>query len=269
MTFGLLHNNWDLLYPEIWIPLSKMLDAPEDMFIELYRYGTTKLKLELDIETLNDPKKARRAFKKITEPSNEEACRNLLEGYYDVLSEFDSDINNLYYSKLEEFLLRHNLRYILTKDCKLHLSLPGLLLSQYAMLKQTIASNEHRNDCLKELELNVGRLGEDQVERNCIRTASNLLEGIAVDKTTNNHTTFGRAINGCQNCFPHTALIDSAKNFYQFFSDFPNLRHAGRQVNKIRDLKKDDAILTISFAILFASYIADNDSSELIFSGNF
>ncbi len=158
--------------------------------------------------------------------------------------------------KLKDFTEKHNLRYFLTSDCKLRLSLTGLLVSQYATLKRAISARQSRNECLRELETNVGRLSDDEVERNWIRAASNLLEGIVVDKSANNATTFGRTIDGCENCFPHRALIDSAKKFYKFFNDYPNLKHAGRQALKIRDLKKDDAILTISFAVLFASYIA-------------
>ena len=269
MNFGLLRLNWRLLYREIWAPLSKTTSAPTDMFIELYRYASTKLEFEPDIEALNDQKLAKEEFKKLPIPNDEKTCVILLEGYYEVLSQFETNIKDTYYLKLKDFIENHNLRYFLTSDCKLRLSLTGLLVSQYATLKRSISARQSRNQCLRELEINVGRLSDDEVERNCIRAASNLLEGIVIDESTNNATTFGRAIDGCENCFPHRALIDSAKKFYKFFSDYPNLRHAGRPAFKIRDLKKDDAVLTISFAVLFASYIAENDSSQMIFSGDF
>jgi len=269
MNFGLLRFSWDLLYREIWAPISRTTSAPADMFIELFRYATKKLQLDPEIEALHDPKLAKEEFKKLPTPNDEKTCIILLEGYYEILSQFETDIKNRYYLKLKDFTEKHNLRYFLTSDCKLRLSLAGLLVSQYAILKRAISARQSRNECLRELETNVGRLSDDEVERNCIRAASNLLEGIVVDKSANNATTFGRAIDGCENCFPHRALIDSAKKFYKFFNDYPNLRHAGRQALKIRDLKKDDAILTISFAVLFASYIAENDSSQMIFSGDF
>lgn len=233
MNFGLSRFNWDRLYREIWAPISKTKSSPADMFIELYRYASKKLELDPNIEALNDQKLAREEFKKLPTPNDEKTCVILLEGYYEVLSQFETDIKDRYYLKLKDFIEEHNLRYSLTSDCKLRLSLTGLLVSQYAALKRAISARQLRNECLRELEINVGRLSDDEVERNCIRAASNLLEGIVVDKTTNNETTFGRAIDGCEICFPHTALIDSAKKFYKFFSDYPNLRHAGRHRFKI------------------------------------
>jgi len=257
-----------MVYREIWLPLSKSALAPPDMFIELLGYATTKLGFELKVEALNDPKLAREEFKKLSTPPDEKTCLLLLEGFYDVLSTFDTDINKKYYSKLKEFIENHNLGYSLTTDCKIRLSLTGLLVSQYASFRKSISANITRSQCLNELEINIGRLSEATAEGNCIRIASNLLEGITVDKTTNGEPTFGRAIDGCRNLFPHESLVESAKNFYKFFSDYPNLRHAGTFRRKIRELKKDDAILSISFAVLFASYIAENDASQAILSGD-
>jgi hypothetical protein len=61
------------------------------------------------------------------------------------------------------------------------------------------------------------------------------------------------------------------ERFYEFSSDYPNLRHGGRQANQrqIRALKKDDAILALSFAILLVSFIADNNAGQAILSGDF
>jgi hypothetical protein len=268
MNFFLFRSNWDILYREVWLPLSKSASAPPDMFIELFRYASTKLGFEPEIEAFNDPKLAKEEFRKVSTPTDEKTCLSLLEGFYDILSTFNTDINKKYYSKLKEFIERHNLRYSLTPDCKIRLSLTGLLISQYATLKKAIAANQLRAQCLQSLELNIGRINEDTVEETCITRASNLLEGITIDKTTNRKRTFGEAIEGCRDCFPHEALIESAKKFYRFFSDYPNLRHASTIDKKIRDLKKDDAILSISFAVLFAAYIADNNASQAILSGD-
>jgi hypothetical protein len=146
-----------------------------------------------------------------------------------------------------------------------------LIVSQYALLKKSVSTNELRKDCLVELEKNVGLFHEDTAESNCIRVANNLLEGVTVDKATNGATTFGRALDGCRSIFPHQALIDSAKSFYEFFSDFPNLRHGGTTLNprQIRNIKKDDAILSLSFAVLLSSFIADNNTAQAILEGDF
>ena len=116
-----------------------------------------------------------------------------------------------------------------------------------------------------------GLFQEDTAELNCIRAASNLLEGVTIDKATDGSNTFGRALNSCRTIFPHEAVIDAAKKFYEFFSDFPNLRHGGTTLNpkQIRRIKKDDAILSLSFAVLLASFIADNDTAQNILEGNF
>lgn len=238
MSSCLFQSKWSFLYREIWKPLSKTTSATPDMFIELLRYASVKLRLEPRDETLNDPKLAKEAFKKLSTPPDEKTCLALLEGFYETLSTFNTDINRKYQFKLKEFIERHNLRYTLTSDCEIHLSLTGLLVSQYANFRKSVLANALRNQCLEELEINIGRLSEQTAEENCIRIASNLLEGITVDKTTNGQTTFGRAISGCRNSFPHESLIESARNFYQFFSDYPNLRHAGTYHRKIRDLKK-------------------------------
>ena len=120
---------------------------------------------------------------------------------------------------------------------------------------------------MNEIETIIGRLDENEIEKNCIRIASNLLEGIIVDKTTNNQRTLGRAIDGCIELFPHRAVLESVKKFYNFVNDYPNLRHAGTEVNRIRALTKDDAVLSIWFALMFSCYLANNDSFKQICLG--
>lgn len=96
MNFGLLRFSWDLLYQEIWVPLEKSESAPEDMFIELLRHSNKKLGFEPDIEAINDFTWAKKAFRKIPIPSNEKMCITLLEDFYDILSQFNSDIQKEY-----------------------------------------------------------------------------------------------------------------------------------------------------------------------------
>jgi hypothetical protein len=272
MNSFLFRSNWSFLYNDLWIPLSKSKFAPDDMFIELFRYASRKARSEPKTEALSDPKLAKQEFKKFPTPTDEKTCLAILEGFYEVLSDFNPKISEKYRSKLQEFIERHNLRYFLTPDCKIRISLVGLIVSQYASLKKAVSTTPLRNNCLLSLEKNIGLLNEDTIEENCIQKANNLLEGVTIDKTTiPGANTFGWAVNGCRDCFPHQALIDSAKKFYEFSSDFPNLRHGGTAINpaQIRDLKKDDAILSISFAVLLASFIADNDASQKILLGDF
>jgi len=267
----LIRSSWHLLWGNVWFPLSKKSYAPENMFLDLYTYEYKKLKLKITKEVYDNPKLAQEEFKIRIVPIQEKACVALLEGFYDVLSNMDARLCRDYRNLLDKFFERYNLRYFLTADCKIRLSLVGLIVSQYAVLKKSVSTNQLRKDCLVDLEKNVGLFHEDTAESNCIRVANNLLEGVTVDKATNGANTFRRAIDGCRNIFPHQALIDSAKSFYEFFSDFPNLRHCGTTLNprQIRNIKKDDAILSISFAVLLSSFIADNDAAQAILEGNF
>ena len=271
MNSFLIRSCWYHLWGNVWSRLSKKSYAPENMFLELYTYEYKKLKLKIVKEVYDNPKLAQEQFRLGIVPIHEKTCIALLEGFYDVLSNFDAKLCRDYRNLLNRFIERYNLRYFLTADCKIRLSLVGLIVSQYALLRKSVSTNQLRNDCLVDLEKNVGLFQEDTAESNCIRVANNLLEGVAVDKATNGATTFGRALDGCRNIFPHQALIDSAKSFYEFFSDFPNLRHGGTTLNprQIRNIKKDDAIFSLSFAVILSSFIADNDASQDILDGNF
>lgn len=271
MNSFLIRSNWHFLWRNVWSPLSKKSYAHENMFLDLYTYEYKKLKLKIVKEIYDNPKLAQEEFKLRIVPIQEKTCIALLEGFYDVLSNFDARLCRDYRNLLDNFIERYNLRYFLTPDCKIRLSLVGLIVSQYAMLKKSVSSNPLRRDCLVNLEKNVGLFHEDTGEANCIKQANNLLEGIAIDRANNGTETFGAALGGCTNCFPHSALIGSARAFWKFSNDFPDLRHAGTRRNPrlIRPLKKDDAIITLSYAVILSSFIADNNASQAILDGNF
>ena len=120
------------------------------------------------------------------------------------------------------------------------------------------------------MEKSVARLSTAaHEERNCISISANLLEGIARLMTTNGGDTLGTAIDGCD-VFPHSSVKQCIKDFYRFTSDYPNLRHGhpGTLANKLRELKKDDALLALMLALGFSSYVLDNDSVAGIFRGD-
>ena len=99
--------------------------------------------------------------------------------------------------------------------------------------------------------------------RNLNRARPSSING---SKTTNSENTLGRAIDGC-NVFPHEALRKCVKEFYKFASDYPNIRHAGNPASRIRDLKKDDALLAIGLALSFGTFVLDNDAGDAILDG--
>jgi hypothetical protein len=288
MSSILIRSNWHYLWESVWVPLRKKSYASDSMFIELYERQSRKLKLKLDKAAYDDPKIALKEFKKqfvsLEEPT-EQACIELLEDFYKILLNMDARLCYDYKILLETFVQRYNLRYFLTADCKIRLSLMGLMISQYATLKDTLSNNPLRHACLTHLEDNVGLFYEKTGEANCIRAANNLLEGVAIDKANDGSKTLGAALRAkaFKDCFPHEALIEPTDAFWKFSCDFPNLRHAGMQpkaykreeqkpkqmLEPIRPIKKEDAILTLSYAIILATFIADNDSSKKILSGEF
>jgi hypothetical protein len=218
-------------------------------------------------EALHDPALAREEFFALPEPSDEPKSIEILEGFYDVLNEFNPEIAADYREELGEFIDGYNLRYVLSNECKIQLSIQGLLLSQFMKLRNTIAANSHVSQSLDQLEATISELRyAAHEERNCIGVATNLLEGIACSKTTNSENTLGRAIDGC-NVFPHEALRKCVKEFYKFASDYPNIRHAGNPASRIRDLKKDDALLAIGLALSFGTFGLDNDAGDAILDG--
>lgn len=251
--------------------MEKRRVAPADMYIELLRFARRLQGMQVDLATdtaLSDPKLAREEFLNLPKPQSETKCVELLEGYYGILGDFrDGKMAENYRQELAEYVEEHNLRYVLTNDCKLKLSLEGLLVSGYSKLRTLVSNQTTLTQALSQLEESVSRLGNTtQEERNAIGIATNLLEGIAKDKTTNHQPTLGSAIDGCD-VFPHEALRTCVKNFYRFASDYPNIRHAGTPANKIRELKKDDALLFVNLALAFGLYVFDNSSTESIIMG--
>lgn len=246
------------------------------MFVELYDCGCRKLGIRPDEEILNDPKLAKVDFKNKIAPVDEKTCIALLEEFYNTLSGMtEKRIGKEYQNLLEKFIRQHNLRYFVTTDCKIRLSLIGLIISQYEVLKKSVSSKPLRKHSLESLDKNVGLFNEDVAEENCIRVANNLLEGILHDKGIEirgrlDSDRISEALGACRNCFPHTALLESVQRFCKFSNDYPNIRHGGEENDQtfIRYIKKEDAILALSYTILLTSYIAENNSSHAILSGD-
>jgi hypothetical protein len=269
--FFLVKPNWKKLNKSIWTSLEKKTSAPPDMYIELLRFARRKLDVPTEEATdvvLSDPSLARNAFFKLPEPQSESQCIELLEGFYDTLQEeFRTKIAQYYKQELKKFVEERNLRYYISDNCKFQLSIQGLLMSQCEKFRNMLFGNAHMEQSLRLLEASVSRLMDvSDEERNCIGIATNLLEGVACTRTTNNQNTLGAAIEGC-NVFPHDALMRCVKDFYRFASDYPNIRHAGNPASKLRDLKKDDALLAVTFALGFGSYVFNNDSGQKILQG--
>jgi hypothetical protein len=273
MTTFMIKPNWDRLNDELWKALERLKSAPNDMFIELLRYrlmivGKDELDKSKNIEILNIPEKSRDHFLTLDAPSSEKICIDVLRDYYRILRDFPTDIAAKYKERLNEWIIGHNLRYRLTEDCQLELTISGLLLTEYEFLRRSLKNNIDRREALEDLEQILPNLSQTHQLRNCIKTAINLLEGITQDRTSIQGNTLTAALPGCRSFFPHESLMDCIRNIYKFCSDYPNLRHAGTSSNKIRNLKKDDALLMLTLTVGFGTFIYNNNSGGKILSGD-
>lgn len=267
--FFLIKSQWGQLNKEIWDSLERSVSAPMDVYVELLRYMNEKHGFPASIEALNDPKLAREEFRELSTPLNETSCIAILEGFYEVLSQFGAEIAEKYRMKLNQYIEQHNLRYNLTSTCNFRLSLSGLLMTQCAYLYDSLNQNSDRLECLVELENGLSKVSDPDGEKNCIRIASNLLEGLTLDKANISATTMTQALEGCPDLFPHNALKECVKNIYKFSCDYPNIRHPGNPANRIRPLRKDDALLIIALTLGLGSFITTNEASETILAGDF
>lgn len=266
--YFLIKTHWDNLNKKIWGSLEESVAAPYDMYIELLRYLNDKQRYDASWEELNNPDVARKKFNQFPNPNNEVTCISILEAYYDILSQFNVQIAQKYQAKLLQYITEYNLRYKLTPKCQFKLSLQGLLVTQYAYLLNIIREKADRLECLNELEAALAKLGEEYEDNNCIRVASNLLEGLLNDRANTTGLGLTAALNRCRDLFPYLSLKECIEKVYEFCCDYPNLRHAGRSNKRMRALKKDDAILIIALTIGLGSFIANNDASENILNGN-
>lgn len=262
-------SHWNQLKNDVWAPLQRQTDAPDDMFIELLRYFWNKTGEEFDEEALSDITKAKEEFKSISSKKieSERACINILEGFYDVLSEFGTKIADNYKEKLRIFCSKYNLRYTIADDCKFKLTIKGLLMDQICHLQKVLSVDPVYNEILLELEKTLARLKESNEPNNCIRVACNLIERLAVDRA-NCGTTLGAAVSNCGDLFPHEAVRNSLKDLYRFASDYPNIRHAGNPTSKIRDLAYADAILFITLSIGYTTFLCDDINDESLLTGD-
>ncbi len=271
MSF-LVRQNWKDLSNTVWGRLEERGATPEDVFIELLRFTRRTVEVQIDEAAdaaLSDPELARQEFLELPTPQTEGKCIELLEGYYAILGDLsEGKIAKHYKDEIREFVEKHNLRYTVSDNCRFQLSVPGLLVSQFSKLRTGILQDPSLVQAMWQLESSLSRLGSaGHEERNCIGIATNLLEGIARQRTINGQITLGTAIDGC-NVFPHASMRECIKNFYKFASDYPNIRHAGTPANKLRDLKEDDAILAIVLAIGFGSFVFDNNAGPPVLRGD-
>lgn len=270
----LLKPNWEKINSIIWNSDEILESAPPDMYIELLRYrllgaGRAELDKPENIETLNDAEKAKERFGILPAPQNERECAAVLREYFKILRQFNGQTSKKYREKLEQWITDHNLRYKVDDNCEIRLTIQGSMVTQFEFLRNSLATSAHRADAINDIEKSLSNLDDTNEVRNCIRNASNLLEGIVIDKSSVHSNTLTGALPGCRGFFPHASLMECVEKIYKFCSDYPNIRHSGTASSSLRSLKKDDALLMVAVTIGFGTFVLDNDAGDKILSGDF
>lgn len=267
----LIKHNFGFLFKEIW---ENFLSYPPGIYKEIIQYYYENLKYDLEgkLEIINDENLASDEFREIPSwPIREAICIKILEGIYNLLKDsYDDQLAKKYIHNLQRIFEEYNLRYIITDNGKIGLSIQGLINSLLLRLRKSIDDKKGSRESLQQLEKSITKLeNSDESFRNCMTIASNLMEGTAKDRTNHKFDNLKRCVDSSSDIFPHKFAKESIKLLYDYLSDYPNLRHAGTEANRIRNLKMDDASLVTVLAIGYASFLASHDDGQSLLIGEF
>lgn len=267
----LIRSNWNRLNKDTWESLQNLVSFPDDVYVELLTYRLSVISRDEptkdeNVVILNDPARARATFMQLPIPIDEKACRGILHGYFETLKQFPTAISERYRERIAEWVSEHNLRYVVTEECEFKLTIQGLLVSQVEYLKSHLPDADAR-DRLRELETAVSSIQNLDDARNSMRLANNLLEGILNETAHTPGNTPGRALDRLPQLYPHRALDEGTRKLFKFFDDYPNIRHAGNPGSRLRQLKIDDALLSVALVMSYATFVLDNSCSHSILDG--
>jgi hypothetical protein len=270
---------WPELWQRVWLPLARVgnrLGHP-DLFCELYRELNKALVAPKSIELLADitdnVDQARRQFRKTRSQDlkGEEALITFLENSYEVLDELGGDtLTNVYFNRLDDFLLRFSLRYDLRRPCRLCPTLPGVFTSLVHDLRAMVSQDSHLFSLMNDFENAVRDLSDDCSEgriKTCIQKQVNLLEAIARAYPGVTQTTLG-AISNQIETWPHEKLRDALKNLYGFTSDYPGIRHGGTPANAKRAIDMRDMVAMSILLAGFTPYLSNRLNCQVVYRGS-
>lgn len=229
-----LKYTWSLIFNDIW---DALLPGPIDVYKELlesfyYQLGYDKI---LKSEILSDPGLASEEFRQIpSTPLSEQKCIKILAEFYNIIKElYGNELADRYSNNLKRVFEKYNLRYTILNNCRIGLSIQGVLDSMLFTLHESIKGKSIREQTIQVLEENLAKLDNTFAStKNCISDASNVVEGAVIDKSTNGKNTLTAALDGCpKDMFAHESLNDAIKSLYKFFSDQPGVRHAGLTIS--------------------------------------
>jgi len=246
---GEIRPVWNDMWREVWARLARHAQAPDDLFVELFRELSAGLReppsVEGLAEALTSPASARRRFRstKATALAGEQAIVKFLQQAYGVAEDLGGDaLANRYFGLVEAFLAKFSLRYDLRRPFTLHPTLSGVFAGMMKDLKAVAHSDADLQPIFHEFEEALRDLTADRSERvikTCIQKQVNLLEALGQKTPGITENTLGAICNQMTSItvWPHASVKDAMKGLYKFSCDYPGIRHAGTPASKLRPIE--------------------------------
>lgn len=274
-------NVWLETRVEIWDRLALVDGAPNDLYCELFRASSVALKRPEEQqdyavwqvkyeETLGNPELSKSAFHELSvvDFKGERAICKFMEDAYEFLDDLDGDVLTIpYIELLTEFISKYNLRYQVLSPCKIIPTLGGIFSSLVQDLDVYARDDEHLSDLLTSFQRSIQDLhagaSEERI-KTCIQRQMNLLEGIAKKAPG---VTKGDLSGMCGqlSSWPHSNVRSAISNLYTFASDYPGIRHGGRQASRLRAIDARD-LIALSVALTgFIPYLTDAIDPATVF----
>jgi len=260
---GLLTENWNATWRDIWRKLADTPHAPPDLFIQLFDTAVEYLAVPPAGATYdvihNDPVAARTAFRRLAgnDFKGETAIVNFLEAAHETITGFALPrLTNCFIASTQRFLTRYNLRYRTVSPFKLRLLLSGSFAGLYRELEKINATNPNLAELMDEFEHSFDTYVRSQRQgdiKTCIGKAAMYAEGIASVTARSS----GSLADLCDRltCWPHKAVKSAVKTAYGFCSDYPGVRHGNAGTGKLRDLEGRDAVFLSLLFLSLSGYI--------------
>lgn len=274
---------WSETWREIWIPLVEQPireggdGVPDDIFCDLYRELAKALRAELSMgqlaDTIDNADLSREAFAGIG--SEQLSCEQALVGFFEsvhgTLEEYedagDDTLTNRYFTLIEAFIEKYNLRYDLRRPFVLCPTLPGMFASLLRDLRTLTGQDAHLDQLMKEYEDAVRdlRFGcTDGRIKTCIGKQFMLLEAIGAVNSSVTKNTLGDMCDQVTS-WPHATIKESLKKLYGFASDYPGIRHGTRAKGALRAINMRDMLAMSILLAGFTPYLECRLSAEAIY----
>jgi len=287
---GELGAVWPLTWSEIWVPLMRHAEYGSDLALDLFREHVPEpipsqppselsqdelvsFQTEVRIyeEAAADSSKAKNELKKrwFKKPIEETNAIAFLEKSYSVFDEYDANLGNQYFNRVDGFLKRYSLRYDLRRPLTLHPTLPGIFSSLVTELRNISLQDAHLRELLSEFEDSIRDLRTDLSQarvKTCLLKQFNLIEAVGRSFPGVTRQTLGD-ICGQINSWPHVTIREALKKLYGFRSDYPGVGHAGNPASVVRELDARDIIAIGIMLTGFVPYLTDRMDARLVYRG--